>query len=104
MSNAPTVPCAKEEGSRPQKISKRKKYMAGGVTRTGWSQEELPKILKKICETYPGITWIEVRPNEIHWNFECRKEDLLPQKHEFKLENPSKRKEKKFDAAKLTMP
>lgn len=101
-----TSPPCKEEGPKPQKISRKKKYVANGSLRTGWTQEELPRIIKKICETYPEITWIEVRHNEIHWNFEPRKTDLFPRPNEFRLGNPSKRKEKKdtLEACKKSMP
>ena len=100
--SSPT-PCEEEECSKEQVKPKHKKYKGNGKMMTGWTLEELPKILKKICSTYPGINYIEVLPNEIRWNFECRKEDIMPLPREYKLENPSKRKTKKDIVNKLKM-
>lgn len=88
---APDEP--KKEKSKPPK---RKKYHGHGMMmRTGWTQEELEKILTNICRKYPGLTNITVERNQIHWHFEVDKETIIPPP-KYILGNPSKRKPTKL--------
>jgi hypothetical protein len=64
-----------------------------------WNQEQLPLVVKNLCKKYPNITYMEIRPYEIHFTFEMSFDQLVRKqagkKREFKLENPSKRKARK---------
>jgi hypothetical protein len=63
-----------------------------GCLKGQWSQKDLPKIVKRIVDAYPGITSIEIYATEIRWHTELNYYDLFPKK-KFNGDNPSKREE-----------
>lgn len=103
----PIEPNCKEEVSRSriknayrklkrklqQYKSKQTKMFNSGVMRGQWRQEELPKIVKKIVASNPGITSLEIYATEIRWRCEINYFDLFPKKKKNDDQNPSKREE-----------
>lgn len=87
-----------EEPESKKEPSKRKKYHGTGRCKTGWSQENLYKIVKAICKKCPGITAIDIDKNRIRWDYECSLRDLLPLPSWKRQKiNPSERKKKQKD-------
>jgi len=85
--------CQPEEPKEIEPAPKRKKYSVTGSYKTGWSQKQLPEIVKAICKKCPGLTYLEITKKKITWKYEPSLRDLIPKGKE-KVENPSKRKEK----------
>jgi hypothetical protein len=75
------------------KNEQKTKIKSSGIMRGQWSQKELPRIVKKIVDTNPGITNIEIYATEIRWHCEVNYFDLFPKKKG--NENPSKREDDK---------
>lgn len=64
-----------------------------------WTQEQLPLLVKNLCKKYPNISYMEIRPYEIHFTFEMNFNQLVPRiekRKEFRVENPSKRRARKL--------
>jgi len=80
---------APEEPKEGSNVKKGKRYKGRACMRTGWRQDELPKIIRGICKKYPGITYIEVNKDVINWNFEVHKDEIV--KRKYPINNPSKR-------------
>ena len=63
-----------------------------GVLKGQWKQTDLPRIVKKIVDSNPGLTDIEIYSSEIRWHCEMNYFDLFPNKRKGS-QNPSKREE-----------
>lgn len=85
-----TCPIPPESPRVPSELVRKKRER---LYQTGWSQKEPAKILKTICQKYPAITYLNVSPNSIVWNFECKTTDLIKQKP-IDIYNPSRRNKK----------
>jgi len=74
--------------------SNKTKIFSSGVMRGQWRQEELPRIVKKIVSSNPGITSLEIYATEIRWRCEVNYFDVFPKKKRDN-QNPSKREDDK---------
>jgi hypothetical protein len=78
-----------------KKLTKEKektKIESRGCLKGQWSQQDLPRIVKRIVDQNPGITSIEIYATEIRWHTELNYFDLFPRKKSNR-DNPSKRTE-----------
>lgn len=108
----PSCPPCKEEEASPRtlkgklmkafrnmktkltKKNKKTKIKSRGQLRGQWTQKELPKIVKKIVDSNPGLTSLEIYGTEIRWHCEINYFDLFPRKKKDN-QNPSKREDDK---------
>jgi len=87
------IPCVPKGGKTPEEL----KPLGTCMVKGHWTQEQLPQIVKNLCKKYPNITFMEIRPYEIHFTFEMSFDSLIPKtgkRKEFSVENPSKRRAK----------